>query len=57
MDPGAEVFCPCKQPPNEESDMLVPPPARIPGRSVREWLQLADAYSLWAFNAPRMTHR
>ena len=37
--------------------MLVPPPARIPGRSVREWLQLADAYSLWAFNAPRMTGR
>ena len=34
--------------------MLVPPPARItPSRSLREWLQLADAYTLWAYNAPR----
>jgi hypothetical protein len=43
---------------NEERDMLVPPPARItPRRSVREWLQIVDAYTLWAFNAGRPTER
>lgn len=58
MLPGAAVLCPSyPDPENEERDMLVPPPARITRRTVRDWLRVADSYTLWAFNAGRPTDR
>ena len=37
--------------------MLVPPAIRTRRPSPRRWLKIADDYTLWAFNAPRLPRR